>query len=279
MTKKWNMIIDLELCVNCHNCVLATKDEHIGNDFPGYSAAQPTPGLDTISIDKHVRGSGTQVEIAYVPKMCGHCDDAPCIRGDTSGAIRKRADGIVLIDPESARGNREMPGLCPYGMIRWDEAGKVPHIWNFDAHLLDAGWSEPRCANACPTKAMVAVKCSDEEMAATVRSRDLATLPALQGARQRVYYANAYRMNTSLVAGTILERRNGRTECAGDVALVLIQDGKEVATATSDAFGEFRFDRVAPGSSSRRIRLVGVDGNRRFIDIEANGSQVVEITL
>lgn len=279
MTKKWNMVIDLDLCVNCHNCVLATKDEHIGNDFPGYSAAQPSPGLDTIIIDKHVRGGGTHVDIAYIPKMCGHCDDAPCIKGDTSGAIRKRPDGIVLIDPELARGARNMPELCPYGMIKWDEAGHVPHIWTFDAHLIDAGWEEPRCTNACPTRAMVAVKCSDTEMAAIGQSRGLVTLPVLQGGRQRVHYANAYRMNASLVAGTILEQRNGRTECAAGVVLSLIVDGKEAATVTSDAFGEFRFDKVDPASSSRQIQLKGRDGQVRFVDLAPSGSQVVEIAL
>ncbi len=279
MTKKWNMIIDLDLCVNCHNCVLATKDEHIGNDFPGYSAAQPSPGLDTIIIDKHVRGGGTQVDVAYIPKMCGHCDEAPCIKGDTSGAIRKRPDGIVLIDPELARGSRGIPDLCPYGMIKWDERANVPHIWNFDAHLIDAGWEEPRCTNACPTRAMVAVKCTDDEMAATSQRRNLVTMPVLNGARQRIYYANAYRMNADLIAGTVLKQEAERTECASGINLELIVDGAQVAGATSDAFGEFRFDRVAPDSSSRQIHLKGADGQVRLIEIEPSGSQIVEILL
>jgi len=32
---KWNMIVDVEKCENCANCFLVTKDEHVGNDFPG----------------------------------------------------------------------------------------------------------------------------------------------------------------------------------------------------------------------------------------------------
>jgi Fe-S-cluster-containing dehydrogenase component len=38
---KWNMIVDVEKCENCANCVIVTKDEHVGNDFPGYAAPQP----------------------------------------------------------------------------------------------------------------------------------------------------------------------------------------------------------------------------------------------
>ena len=39
--KKWNLIVDVEKCENCYNCFIATKDEHVGNDFPGYAAPQP----------------------------------------------------------------------------------------------------------------------------------------------------------------------------------------------------------------------------------------------
>ena len=42
--KKWNMVIDVALCHDCNNCFLADKDEFVGNDFPGYSAAQPWAG-------------------------------------------------------------------------------------------------------------------------------------------------------------------------------------------------------------------------------------------
>ena len=35
---QWNLIIDVALCENCSNCVLAAKDELVGNTFPGYSA-------------------------------------------------------------------------------------------------------------------------------------------------------------------------------------------------------------------------------------------------
>ena len=44
MTKKWNLIVDVARCDNCRLCFLAVKDEYIGNDFPGVSAAQPPQG-------------------------------------------------------------------------------------------------------------------------------------------------------------------------------------------------------------------------------------------
>ena len=35
---KWNLIVDVGRCENCNNCVIADRDEHVGNDFPGYAA-------------------------------------------------------------------------------------------------------------------------------------------------------------------------------------------------------------------------------------------------
>jgi Fe-S-cluster-containing dehydrogenase component len=63
--KKWNLVVDVATCENCNNCTLSTKDEHVGNEFPGYAASQPQHGHQWIKIDRKVRGSGTMVDAAY----------------------------------------------------------------------------------------------------------------------------------------------------------------------------------------------------------------------
>ena len=50
MSAKWNMIVDIERCNNCRACFLAVKDEHTGNDFPGYAAEQPAMGANWLDI-------------------------------------------------------------------------------------------------------------------------------------------------------------------------------------------------------------------------------------
>ena len=65
------------------------------------------------------------IDIAYVPTMCNHCDDAPCMKADKAGAISKRDDGIVIIDPVKAKGQqgagRRLP-LRPHLVERGIEA-------------------------------------------------------------------------------------------------------------------------------------------------------------
>jgi Fe-S-cluster-containing dehydrogenase component len=50
MAKKWNLIVDIARCNNCRVCFIAVKDEYIGNDFPGYSAAQPAQGHNWLTM-------------------------------------------------------------------------------------------------------------------------------------------------------------------------------------------------------------------------------------
>src|SRR3979411_1242995 len=78
--QKWNMIIDVAECTNCQLCTLAAMDEYVGNEFPGYAAPMPKHGHRWIDILPKERGQAPMIDLAYVPTMCNHCDDAPCIK-------------------------------------------------------------------------------------------------------------------------------------------------------------------------------------------------------
>src|SRR5262245_21220367 len=150
--KKWNMIVDVAECTNCNLCTLSTMDEYVGNDWPGYTKPMPRHGHRWINILQKERGQVPMIDIAYVPTMCNHCDAPPCM-ANAGDAIKKRPDGIVLIDPRAAKGRRDLVDACPYGHIWWNEEHQVPQLWPFDAHLIDQGWQQTRGQQACPTGA------------------------------------------------------------------------------------------------------------------------------
>ena len=170
--KKWNLVIDVAECTNCNLCTLAAMDEYVGNEWPGYSAPMPKHGHKWINILQKERGQLPMIDIAYVPTMCNHCDDAPCMKADKTGAIKKRRDGIVLIDPVKAKGHKELVDACPYGHIWWNEDLQLPQAWTFDAHLIDQGWTKTRGDQSCPTGAMRALKVEDSEMAQLAREQE-----------------------------------------------------------------------------------------------------------
>lgn len=252
---KWNLIVDVALCENCQNCSLAAKDEHVGNDFPGYSAPHAALGASVVKIHRKVRGEGGMVDVAYLPTMCNHCDDAPCVKAGADGAVRKRDDGVVIIDPVKAKGRRDLVDSCPYGAIAWNEELGLPQTWIFDAHLLDQGWKAPRCVQVCPTSAIEAAKLSDEDMAHRAKEQGLAVLKPELNARPRVYYRNLYRYTHCFIGGAVSAVIEGRPECVEGASVRLRHAGNVVAQLSTDAFGEFRFDELAPDSGEFAIEL------------------------
>lgn len=277
--RKWNLIIDIDKCHNCANCFIAAKDEYVGNEFPGYSAAQPLHGHEWITIEEHSQGSFPVVETRFVPSMCNHCDDAPCkeVGGD---AVKKRADGIVIIDPVKARGRRDIAEACPYDAIWWNEELNLPQHWTFDAHLLDQGWKEPRCAQVCPTGAITAQKVTDSDMQSVVITENLRPIKAAGLAKPRVFYKNLDSIETWFLAGTVVSQNGEGVNCVEGAEVTLCDSSGAVLVHTStDCFGDFRFDKLTP-SSGRYLITVLSDGQTAKAEVALEASQHVgEIVL
>ncbi len=54
--KRWYFIIDVGKCWDCNNCFISCKDEHEGNDWPGYTHAQPRHEHRWIDVKRCERG-------------------------------------------------------------------------------------------------------------------------------------------------------------------------------------------------------------------------------
>jgi len=260
MAKKWNLIVDIEKCDNCRGCYIAVKDEHAGNDFPGYAAAQPALGHHWLDIRRKERGSYPLVEARFQPVMCNHCDDAPCLKAARDGAVRKRDDGIVIIDPDKARGQKQIVDACPYGAVYWNEAQQLPQHWIFDAHLLDAGWTKTRAEQCCPTGVYRTVQLEDAEMQRLAAAEGLVVDRPELGTRPRVHYKNLHLITHCFVGGSVVQRVNDLEECAAGAIAILRQQGREVGRATTDTFGEFKIDRLPPGSGRYDLEVTGAAG-------------------
>ncbi len=277
---KWNLIIDVAECTNCQLCTLSAMDEYVDNDWPGYAAAMPKHGHRWIDIVQKERGQVPMIDIAYMPTMCNHCDDAPCIKAAGDGVITKREDGIVLIDPDKAKGRRDLVEACPYGHIWWNEEREIPQAWPFDAHLIDQGWTQTRGQQACPTGAMRAVKLDDAEMARLAEDDGLEVLKPELGTKPRVYYRNLWRYSTVFIGGSVSAEKDGAVDCVEGAAISLIKDGNKVAEVKSDNYGDFKFDRLAGDSGEYRIEIASGDGRAASIGATLGASVYVgEIRL
>ncbi|KXU83882.1 oxidoreductase [Paraburkholderia monticola] len=257
---KWNLVIKVGRCENCQNCVIAARDEHVGNDFPGYAAPAAANAGSPVRILRRVQGDAHMVETTYLPVMCNHCDEAPCMRvgGD---AIRKRADGIVIIDPDKARGRKDIVKSCPYKAIVWNEELQLPQTWIFDAHLLDQGWPQPRCQQSCPTEVFETLRLDDAAMAEKARREGLKVLRPNLGTKPRVWYSGLERWETCFIGGSVSTRMGDVVECVTDAVVVLYVGNQKMAETVSDGFGDFRFAGLAKGSGLYRVQIRHAHGN------------------
>jgi len=253
--KKWNLVIDVAQCFSCNACSMACHDEYHGNEFPGVAAEMPRLGHRWIEIRQRESGTFPVVEVSYLPVTCNHCDNPPCMKAARDGAIVKRADGIVIIVPERAKGQRQLVEACPYGAIWWNEEKQLPQAWPFDAHLLDAGWTQTRGAQVCPTRAMRTLHVEDEEMQRIAREEKLSVLRPELKTKPRVYYKNLDRWTRVFVAGSLAGEIGGVTECVEGARVTLEKDGAKLAEALSDPYGDFRFGGLEEASGTYKLRV------------------------
>jgi Fe-S-cluster-containing dehydrogenase component len=248
---KYGMIVDIGKCNGCYNCFLSCRDEYAGNDYPPYSAAQPTHGQYWMQVGEKERGSYPKVKVSYIPLPCLHCEEAPCITSSPGNAVYRRPDGIVLIDPEKAAGKKEIANKCPHRVIYWNVHKKIPQKCTFCAHLLDEGWKVPRCVEACPTGALTFgdLDDPDSDLVRLMNSGEIEELHPEYGLKPRVVYKG---LPKRYIAGEIvLDDRRG--ECAEGVLVTLI-GGDEETTIKTDNYGDFEFDGLVP-HNSYRIRI------------------------
>ena len=271
--KKWNLIIDIEKCEDCNNCFLACKDEHVDNDFPGYALDQPKHGHRWINIMRKERGQYPLIDVAYLPVPCMHCDNAPCIAKAKDGAVYKREDGIVIVDPEKARGQKGIVDACPYGAIWWNEEKNIPQKCTLCAHLVDEGWKEPRCVQACPTGAMRIVRAEDSEMQKIIESEKLEVLNPEYKTRPRVYYKNLYRFTRCFIAGSVAVRLNGKEECAEGAKVTLLNAANEnIGEYMTDNYGDFKFDNLEENSGKHILQIAYTGYTLKAIEVDLKKS-------
>ena len=274
--KQWCMIIDIAKCENCNNCFLACKDEHVDNNWEGVTMAQPSHGHRWMNILRKEQGTFPHISVAYLPKPCYHCADAPCVQHSTNGEITKREDGIVQIDPIRARGKKQLLKACPHGAIFWNEISQTPQKCTLCAHLLDDGWKAPRCVQACPTGALTFHCLATEEMAAFIADNDLKSPADTANQAGGVYYKNTHLYYKGFIAGSVATREKGIEECVPDITVTLFKDEKKLARTTTDGFGDYRFTNIELDSGAYTLVIARADAPLKEISYTMGQSGFAE---
>ena len=210
---RWAFGVDTTRCIGCLRCVKACKVENNvpfnPNDFRTwveryvYLEGEDKPHIDSQSDPVNVAAAGSphdyrfsdryrnaKVKKAFfVPKLCNHCENPPCVQVCPVGATYKTPDGVVLIDKDYCIGCRYCIQACPYGARYFNEETKTTDKCTWCYHRITKGL-KPACVEVCPVKARIFGDLNDpsSEINDFIRNHRVSVLKPWTGNGPHVFY-------------------------------------------------------------------------------------------
>ena len=146
------MVIDLERCIRCDDCVTACANAHDNNP----------------RFNRHGKSFGRYM----IANACMHCEDPVCMIGCPTGAIHRSVAGPVIINDSTCIGCSSCAESCPYDnitMVQTRDSSGQPFIDQNSKPIVKASKcdlcsdtaGEPACQQACAHDALVRIDLKD----------------------------------------------------------------------------------------------------------------------
>ena len=201
-------LVDTYKCIGCGFCVKACKKENEVSYESSVSRTwveryvikkdgqvlidSPNAGRDGF-VEKTVEGEtvapGDIAKAFFVPKLCNHCENPPCVQVCPVGATYQLKEGFVLVDRKWCIGCGYCVASCPYGARFFNPELNVAEKCTWCYHRTMKGL-KTACINACPMQARQIgnIKDPDDPVARIITTSRVAVLKDEYGTDPQVYY-------------------------------------------------------------------------------------------
>ena len=196
----WSMLIDVDKCIGCGNCVRACAAE---NNVPegffrtwieryyveDWQAKNPDVDSPNGGKDGFLEKNRPRGKTFFVPKMCNQCADSPCVQVCPVGATFVTPDGVVLVDQKYCLGCSYCVQACPYGCRYIHPVTKTADKCTLCYHRITKGLTTA-CCEACPTAArqLADLKNPKDPIHEFLRTHNVQVLKPYMATGAKVFY-------------------------------------------------------------------------------------------
>jgi Fe-S-cluster-containing dehydrogenase component len=159
----WLYVIDTRKCIGCGSCVRACRRE---NDVPAHyfrtwverylisytgEVSVDSPQGAAQGFDPVVPAHDVS-KAFFVPKLCNHCTNSPCVQLCPVGASYRTKDGLVLVDEKRCMGCGYCVQACPFGSRFLNPETHIASKCTLCYHRITKGL-RTACVEVCPVGA------------------------------------------------------------------------------------------------------------------------------
>ena len=198
----YGMGIEIDKCIGCNRCAVACKAENDVPDEPIYFRTwverytilrNGEVNVESISVGPRKPTLQQEREVVrtfFVPKLCNHCANPPCVQVCPVKATFTTIDGAVIVDSARCVGCRYCIQACPYGARYIHPKTQVADKCTFCYHRVVKGL-QPACVEVCPTQARIFgdLKSKASRLVRFQRLNNLAVLKPALNTEPKVHYA------------------------------------------------------------------------------------------
>jgi len=182
----YGMAFDYKLCINCHACEVACKEENgidLGAKNHRLWIDVDEPSGDFSDLDRN--------NAKFIQMQCQQCEDAPCIKACPNDAIYRDDNGIIRLYKEKCDLSLHCMGACPYNARYIDKKKSITDkcIFCVDTRLK-RGETTTACQISCPAKLRIFGDLDDpnSDISKVLKTRKFFTLKPEKKTKPKLFY-------------------------------------------------------------------------------------------
>ena len=149
--KQLGFLVHIEKCLGCRSCEFSCKNENGHEDSLRRKIHSIESELDKKGHSFH-----------HFSMACNHCENPACMAICPENCIKKKANGIVIVEKEQCNGCGICVSACPFNAIKINPYTRKADKCDMCYDRQRLGKS-PICVTACPVKAIEIIDVLDKE--------------------------------------------------------------------------------------------------------------------